>query len=290
LSLITYIISVLQKREINLIKTAPEADRKSLIERAIGNYHIKDDNLTRQQKYQLMLEVMNQRGKRFRLGAFIAFATALIFAIAIVLIAWFDLSPHRISKLELPYPNNKIQTYNLKLINWWRDNNQKIIKEKGDLKSVRFYNIWHQHFEKGRIIYNQADSWVLVVFGNSYKKYNRLTALITYGVGNENVAENILSNYLSDYSDNLKHKIRKLVGEKLLLGGIGSLFIKEHLYQDLGWPIGTEYMEQDILLGYGDSYYLFVGLQNRPGDPVNKCVMWFNQDHNNFVKQVKSEL
>jgi len=63
-----------------MIASAPPEDRARLVDKALETYSITEDNLTREQKYQLMLTVLNLRAKRFKI---LAITTSLLFAIAI---------------------------------------------------------------------------------------------------------------------------------------------------------------------------------------------------------------
>jgi len=77
-ALITVIVKrkLVQKKE--LISEAPPEDRASLIEATFETYHIKDDNLTPDQKFLLVQQVLSQKIQRQKLQSITAIILALI--------------------------------------------------------------------------------------------------------------------------------------------------------------------------------------------------------------------
>ena len=191
------------------------------------------------------------------------------------------------TNFELPDPENADQTRSVKLLNWWRTNNRKLIKEKGKLNSTRYLTIWSQHFQKGRVIYNHVDGWAIIVNGEtrSFTRIPTIDALITSGPGNSVIEQEVLSYHISSYSEEMRKRIVELIEQKKLLGGIGTLFIRDNLYNELGWPIDSEYLEREVIFGEGNDYFVFVGLQNRPGDSETECTMWFDKNQTSYTKQ-----
>lgn len=84
-------VVVVQRRRLlqrqKLIQAAPEAERAGLIEAMLDRFSVSTEGLTRQQRYDLALELIYQRAERFRLGIIIG---ALVFVISAVLavVAW----------------------------------------------------------------------------------------------------------------------------------------------------------------------------------------------------------
>ncbi len=70
-----------------------------------------------------------------------------------------------------------------------------------------------------------------------------------------------------------------------MLGEIGTLFVRDNLYQNLGWPIGGEYLEREVILREHQDYMMFSGLQNRPGDEKTECVISFDISSGTYTKQ-----
>jgi len=75
------------KQRLEMIKAAPEQDRAGLIEAMFETYHLKQDNLTREQKFNLIQTVLLRKAERFKIGAIVMVATIILFAAAIITLA-----------------------------------------------------------------------------------------------------------------------------------------------------------------------------------------------------------
>ena len=80
--------------KIELIKTAPDQARPDLIRAMLQSYSIREDNLTRQQKYELLRSVIDEKGKRFRIIAFVSVVVSLVLATVIVIITIVTHTPN----------------------------------------------------------------------------------------------------------------------------------------------------------------------------------------------------
>ena len=47
----------------------------------------------------------------------------------------------------------------------------------------------------------------------------------------------------------MKRSIEERIGNRALLGGIGTLFVRDNLYQKLGWPIGENIWSAKLFSG-----------------------------------------
>lgn len=94
LTLVAFIVAVTSivikealKNKKNLIETAPPEDRAPLVEKALEQYHIETTALTKQQKYNIIMEQIRSRAKKqkqyFRIGIFAFGILALIAVYAI---------------------------------------------------------------------------------------------------------------------------------------------------------------------------------------------------------------
>ncbi len=94
LTLVAFIVAVTSivireviKNKKNLIETAPPEDRAPLVEKALEQYHIETAALTKQQKYNIIMEQIRSRVKKqkqyFRIGIFAFVILALIAVYAI---------------------------------------------------------------------------------------------------------------------------------------------------------------------------------------------------------------
>src|SRR4028119_502677 len=79
--------SVRAKHRLEMIKTAPEHDRASLIEATLETYHLKQDNLNREQKFNLIQTVLLRKAERFKIGALVMVTITILIIVVIVILA-----------------------------------------------------------------------------------------------------------------------------------------------------------------------------------------------------------
>lgn len=237
--------------------------------------------------YAVVKNKLDEWGKKFPVLVYVG----LLFILIGIIFILPTIPPEIKPAPKLPDSKNKNQKQSAELLTWWLSNNPELLSERGQLNSVKFLTVWSQHFPSGRVIYNHADGWALILDGRngSFEKVETLDALITSGHGNSIIEENVLNDYLPNYTKDNKERVKTLIRERKLLGGIGTLFIRDHLYQKLGWPKYGEYLEQDVVFGKANnSYFVFIGLQNRPGDDETKCAIWFDKSDRDYTKQTNS--
>ena len=231
-----------------------------------------------------------------RTGYKLVLAIAAICVPIVIALYTINISPPEPNG-PIPQPdiNNDKQNQSARLMEWWVQNNQEFIGQRGNHDSAGFLTIWSQYFQRGRVLYNHASGWVLIIEGENKTFRKLLTpddALITSGPGNRRIERENVERYLSvsTYSKEQKQHIWELIQKRELLGGIGTLFIRQNLYSGLGWPIGSEFLERDVILAEADGYFVFIGLKNRPGDDKTQCVMLFDESNSLFTKQTNSSI
>jgi hypothetical protein len=95
LSLIAFLVAVLAvvyrvrlKHKLAALKTVPEKERGALLEKSLETYSLTDDNLTRNQKYELLTRVLENRVRRMKIVAYSAVpVTVVAFVVAAVIFA-----------------------------------------------------------------------------------------------------------------------------------------------------------------------------------------------------------
>lgn len=151
-----------------------------------------------------------------------------------------------------------------------------------------FIHTWTQFFEKGRIIYNISNGYALVLSGETraFNTFPTEEALITSGRGMLNIHWDKVNILLEDVPEKHKEKYIDLVETHSIVGGIGTLYLKERLYSKLGKPLNSEFTEDDILSVTFDNYFILSGVKNRDGDEddENFGVYIFNDSKNTFEK------
>src|SRR5438874_13587605 len=90
------------KRRADLIKLAPPNDRARLIDEAVSDYGIRAENLTREQRYQLVLKAIEDRASRFRTSAVVLIAIALLFTVIILVAISARTKPATSGSTQLP--------------------------------------------------------------------------------------------------------------------------------------------------------------------------------------------
>lgn len=76
-------VTLLRRRLLhkeNLIKSAPETERSSLVQAALDSYSIDTTDLTKQQRYDLVMEQIRQRARRFRITSVVIVILAFLAA------------------------------------------------------------------------------------------------------------------------------------------------------------------------------------------------------------------
>lgn len=79
------VVHVWLKQQVKLLQTLPENERAEYLAKSLETYHIKQDNLTREQKYVLMRNVLKHRSKRFLIIALSSIAIIAVVAVAVVI-------------------------------------------------------------------------------------------------------------------------------------------------------------------------------------------------------------
>jgi hypothetical protein len=86
-AVVATIYRVREQTKIKVINSAQEADRAELIDKSLETYHIQHDNLTRQQKYDLMMRVLQDRASRLKVLAGTSIVIAVLLAGTIIILA-----------------------------------------------------------------------------------------------------------------------------------------------------------------------------------------------------------
>ena len=235
----------------------------------------------------VVVAIVLLKSARMKTSHFRTLAWLIVFLGSIALVSIVIVSELTEDSSTLPPPETTGQEQSFEIRDWWKRNNRGSLILKGELNSERYLTIWSQHFQRGRVIYNNVDGWVLIAYGEegAFAKLKTSDVLITSGPGNSKVEREILDSYLENYSQLMKLGIEERIKKRELLGGIGTAFVRDNLYPKLGWPIGGEYLEREIILREHEDHYVFFGLQNRPGDEKTECVMSFDTSSGTYTKQ-----
>jgi len=81
-----YIYQIKIKGRLDIIKSVPEKERSTIIEAEIETYQLKNDNLTKDQKYKLVIKVIEEKANRFKITAISLVIIALLFSVSTVFV------------------------------------------------------------------------------------------------------------------------------------------------------------------------------------------------------------
>jgi hypothetical protein len=83
-AIVAFVYRSVLKARIDAIRSAPAKERAGLIEKTLETYSIKDDNLTREQKFGLMSMVLENRIRRLKIIALTSITAAFIAAAVVI--------------------------------------------------------------------------------------------------------------------------------------------------------------------------------------------------------------
>lgn len=145
------------------------------------------------------------------------------------------------------------------------------ITKKDRPEEVKFTHIWDQHFEGGYIAYSAIEDEV-IIFENSTKTSRRVSksaTLIDHARPGETINWGVVSSLLSNLDEPTKQKYKDLIRrpgyDEGIIGGIGTVYLRERLLDTLGKPIRKQGIIHDVLYAKGNTYEVFAGLRNSPG-------------------------
>ena len=95
-----FVYSNSMRRKERLISTAEESDRAALVQDALEFFHVDSERLTKQQAYDLAMEQIRARAKRFQTSAFVIVVMSIILAIVTAYVIKGGDNPLQITQVE----------------------------------------------------------------------------------------------------------------------------------------------------------------------------------------------
>lgn len=174
-----------------------------------------------------------------------------------------------------PPISSKGQGTSLQIYKKWENKHPEVLKGYGSPTICKFASIWGQFFEKGYIAYNVTHAWTVLFFRgkNEFRKLQNPGAHLTPGSGQQ-VDEAIFEEITSGMTDKERSFYRSLIDSRVkspdfkgtgIIGGIGTLYVRERLYPAFGKPKENEYLTHDILIAKGSGYEVIAGLPHGLG-------------------------
>jgi hypothetical protein len=165
---------------------------------------------------------------------------------------------------------------NIAFQHWCKKNNTLSVKYNfiNSLRSRQ--KIWEQFFEKGRILLSVTNDWSLI-FNGEQRIFTRLQnpdAIITGGQHNETINDTYLKELLRRVSNKKNRDIyTELAHSRSIVGGIGTIYIREDLFRILGKPLDHEFYHENVLCVQGKNAELLVGLQHQNASPYKAALL-----------------
>ncbi|MDQ3801423.1 MAG: NB-ARC domain-containing protein [Acidobacteriota bacterium] len=150
--------------------------------------------------------------------------------------------------------------------NWVADHDE-IVKEQGTPSEFKFVTIHFQIFSTGAMTYNVTDREAIAYFGQSgtFRRLPTPDSHLTPGP-HPKYNEELLKTLLDGVPPEDRDKYESLFFERMLydrlgiVGGIGTLYMREKLLHDFGSPLSNEKRFDNVLYAKGKNYDLLVGL------------------------------
>lgn len=136
-------------------------------------------------------------------------------------------------------------------------------------------SLHEQNFATGYVAYNVSDGWSVWLFTktNEFKKMGTPIRHLTPGSG-RNIDENVFAEVTQGMIEREKKLYRSLINGRLMspdfkgigiIGGIGTLYIQNRLYEAFGRPEENEFFVADVVYGSADGYEVLAGLRHSVG-------------------------
>lgn len=126
--------------------------------------------------------------------------------------------------------------------------------------------VWQQFFVGGYVIYDVTNDKVFVLEDSSktFSEHKRVNSFIRQGDKWKDINWDVSKPLLENIPDDQKASYLDLLYSKTLVGGIGTIFFKHQLLDELGKPDGLEELSPDTIFVEHEDYYFYAGLSNRP--------------------------
>lgn len=129
--------------------------------------------------------------------------------------------------------------------------------------------VWYQFFERGLILYNVSNAWHIVFKFDKPPTWSRgdnPNSLISQG-NVDRINYDLLNELMPEgASEDDKTQYRRLVSTRDIIGGIGTVYVRNGLLHVLREPLHHERQTTDALYVEGPPYDLFVNVVNRHTD------------------------
>ena len=213
----------------------------------------------------------------------------------LILICAIASSVYGSSNESLSYDSRKVSDQGEKAIEQWRKENAEFIRRYGPPGDSRVQvAVWYLHFERGLIIYDVSNAWTYILFYETglYSQVINPKVLITQH-HSSSINEALFESFMRSESSALtREKYKKLLqdrGNKYIIGGIGTIYVREDLLDELGDPLSTEDYFDDVIQAYGNEKYILIAnlLMQYQDEQTTLAVVLFPEQRRFRVDTVK---
>lgn len=167
------------------------------------------------------------------------------------------------------------EQHSWKVFEAWLKQHPEIIRQYGVPTEVKFISVHEQNFASGYVAYNVTDGWSVWLFmkTNEFRKMAAPIRHLTPGSGRK-IDENVFAEVTRGMNEQERILYRSLIEARVMspafkgigiIGGIGTLYIKNRLYDSFGRPEENEFFIPDVVYGNADGYEVLAGLRHSVG-------------------------
>lgn len=257
--------------KLKLIEAANPEDRKQLVESALEFFSVDTATLTKEQRYSIAVTQISARARRFTI-VFLFASLGVILAAGLAFVA--------MGRTQVQSGKSD------KVLKIWADQNPGLASSLSLNRAVGT-SIWYQHFEKGAVYYLAQQGVVFIATSKAGKsrftKVPKAPVLISHQNEYGEINMNLLDEMIPEDQVPYRSRYLALLNSRELIGGIGTIYVREGLLQTLGKPLHPEALIADAKMVEGDGGYVaLVNVLNQPTDPADsddiRAVILFSPD------------
>jgi hypothetical protein len=205
---------------------------------------------------------------------------------------------------DLPRPPFSVPTrlsehHSWKVFEAWVKQHPDIVRQYGKPREAKFVSVHEQNFATGYVAYNVTDDWSVWLTNSprEFKKRGNPLKHLTPGSGRE-IDEDVFREVTSGMTPDEKTIYRSLVEARVkshdfsgvgIIGGIGTLYIRDRLLSSFGQAKENEYLVEDLVYASADGYELLAGLRHglggtTPDSPKSVYVLYRDGHYDRHVQ------
>lgn len=197
----------------------------------------------------------------------LASAVAIVAAITGIILGYFQITDLQSKFVESTkrLANLEQSLFHERVLQQWKEEHPDLLQDYGRPGTIqKRIGLWFQFFARGYALYNVSDSWTVLLDLETltWTRVENPEALISqHGV--EFIDYNLLEKYRNGRDTEI---YRNLIDSQQIIGGIGTIYVRENLFPTFGSPLHSETFINDAVFIEGPLYDLMVAVMNRHTD------------------------